>query len=454
MNVTAKFAEFIVSLRYNDLDTETINAAKDLILDDLGNTLAGVNEPCSVIMRQYVKEEGGSPIAGVIGSGFRSSAALAALVNGTMAHALDFNASLPGATNLGVIVPAILAVGQAYRRSGREILEAFAAGYEVTFNLARGYDPFGIEQVHGQHSPGILSLIGATAAVAKLLHLDQEACQRALGIASSLACGLMANTGYHTKPLHVGSGAWHAVLAGELAQRGFTGNPNVIEHPVGFAYSVLAAGDLARIHYDRMVDELGCVYHLNNKYFNIKRYPCCRHTHRALDALLALMSECSISYGQVVKVDLETDEFPPFFHSTPATGYEGKFSYQYVLAAALRDGKIGPQTFSDEYANDPALQEAMRKIRVLAQNEGGEESLVRVTVCLTDGRRYSREVAYAVGHPRNPAPRSMVEAKYRDNASTILSGKLIETPIEMITRIEQLSNISELVDVVTFVRSP
>src|SRR5437870_640061 len=222
MNVTGKIAQFVVDTKYEKIPPKAIETAKTAILDCLGVALAGSKEEDAKICAQIARQEGAREEATVIGQKLKTSALHAALANGTAAHALDFDHSF---TLMGQptapIIPAVFSLGDSLGASGRQIIEAYAAGFEVTGKLAYSLR----DTPHdGWHAPSTLGSFGAAAACAKLLRLNSSQIEMALGITASMASGIVGNFGTMTKPLHVGLGARNGVLAARLAQSGFTAN--------------------------------------------------------------------------------------------------------------------------------------------------------------------------------------------------------------------------------------
>src|SRR5262245_25106497 len=232
MDVTAKIAQFIVDTRFENLPPKAIGTAKVAVRDCLGVALAGSREEDAQICARVARQEQAKEETSVIGQGFKSSALNAALANGTAAHAMDFDHSF---TLMGQptapIIPATFALGEALGASGRSLIEAYAIGYEVTGKLVHSLRD---SEHDGWHAPSSVGCFGATAACAKLLGLGSAQVEMALGMAASMAGGIVANFGTMTKPLHVGLGARNGVLAAELAAGGYTANGKAIESGFGF----------------------------------------------------------------------------------------------------------------------------------------------------------------------------------------------------------------------------
>ena len=264
MDVTARLAKFVTDLRYASIPGKAVETAKIAVRDCLGVALAGSREEDARIAAEIARQERAREETSVIGQGFRTSALNAALANGTAAHALDFDHSF---TIMGQptapVAPATFALGEALGANGRQIIEAYVAGFEVTAKLVHSLR----DSAHdGWHAPSTLGSFGAAAACSKLLGLDAAKTQMALGITASMASGIVANFGTMTKPLHVGLGARNGVLAAKLAAGGYTANVKAIEGGFGF-YKVLHENTPIR---EQAIEELGRSYALVTDGLRIK----------------------------------------------------------------------------------------------------------------------------------------------------------------------------------------
>jgi 2-methylcitrate dehydratase PrpD len=413
-----------------------------------------VGSPTAVgqTITRYVRQRGEAMHAAVIGSGFKSSAPLAALANGTMAHALDYddvNWRLSGHPTVPLL-PAVLALGQEVRASGEEVLLAYAIGFEVESKIGLGVNPRHYDL--GWHATSTLGTLGASAACAKLLRLDVTHTRMALGIAASTAAGLRQNFGTMTKPLHPGQAAMNGVTAAQLAQLGWTADANILEAPYGFCRLYAGAGqhDLGDV-----IKQLGNPYELLTSGVAIKQYPCCAFTHRALDGMLALVQQEALRAEDVAAVECRVGRptTEVLIHTRPHTGLEGKFSMQYCLAAALLDKRIGLLTFSDEQVRRPAAQQLFVRITMTlhpdAERQGGDGEALPVTVAVTnkDGRTFAAQVQYPKGHPANPLSPTAMQEKFEDCAFGVLERPDIRKVIELVQGLEHVAEIGTLMDV-------
>ena len=304
MGATEKIARFIVNTGYEDIPDDAVEKAKRTALDCLGATLAGVVEPVSQTITAYIAKLGGPTQASVIGAGFKVSAPDAALANGAIAHALDYDDCGVKIGHPSVLVlPALLSLGEYLGASGRDTLTAYILGLEVEGKLALHAD-FKLMQSRLNHQSWYGS-VGAAAACAKLLRLDVARTRMALGIAANFACGLSANHGSMAGAMAAANACRNGVIAALMAQEGITANPDIIEAKNGF-YDTLVGRD----HYDAegMAEGVGNPFYIVSPGIGLKKYPSCYHTHRALDGVFQLLGEHRLSDSDIAEVDVGTSE--------------------------------------------------------------------------------------------------------------------------------------------------
>jgi 2-methylcitrate dehydratase PrpD len=440
MSVAAKIARFVVETKYEDLPSRAVEVGKTAFIDCLGVALAGSKEASAKICAQIARQESASGEATVFGQGFKSSALNAAFINGTAAHALDYD---HGFTLMGQptapIIPAVLALGESVGASGRQLLEAYAVGFEVTGKLVLSLRD---STQNGWHAPGTLGCFGATVACAKLLPLKASEVEMALGITASMASGIVSNFGTMTKPLHVGLGAKNGVLAAKLAQSGYTANAQALEAGNGFYdmyYRSTPAGNSP-------LEQLGQSYELE-KGIKIKPYPCGGLTHAAIDAVLDIRARQRVTPQEVEAVDVDVSEhtYNRIVFNVPQTGLEGKFSMGYILSRALIDGKVGLDAFTDAAVCDRRVLELaervnMRLDRSLKQGNEGSRPC-RVLIRLKNGTTLSREIEFAKGGAEVPLSPQELREKFAECARQAIDEKSIERVLEYVERLETLKDI-------------
>jgi 2-methylcitrate dehydratase PrpD len=397
------------------------------VLDTVACMIAGTREAPGRLLGEWVREEGGAPDAHVVGQRLKVPAPAAAWVNGTLGHALDFddvNGAVHGHPST-VVVPAALAVAEQADRDGASLLAGYVAGVEVMAALGRALGHPHYER--GWHATATLGTVGAAVAAARVLGLTPEAMRRAIGIAVSEAGGVRRNFGTMTKPLHAGLAARNGVVAALLAARGFEAAPDALEAPAGFFAAF--SGDMppadAETTAHRALEDLGQAWALLDPGLDVKRYPCCYATHRALDAMLELVADVHPEPDavQAVHVRVPPGGLVPLIYRYATTGLQGKFSMAYVMAAALVDGQVGLATFSDAAVAREAVQRLQRRVTAeedpgLGQHGYGQSptraGAVVVEVTMADGRRWERAVTAPRGSAVRPLTWDELTAKLQD----------------------------------------
>ena len=451
---TERIAEFIEQMSYEQLPAAAVEVSKRSILDCLGVALAGCEEDAGRIVSEYAKDTG-KPEAGVIGGGFKTSIDQAAWVNGTKAHALDYDDyfipdHLTPYHPTVAILPAVLAVGENLHISGKKVLLSYITGFEVEARIAmvcakQQYDL-------GWHTTSTLGSIGAAAAIAKMLKLNEEKIRIALGIASSLSGGLRKNFGTMTKPLHAGNAARTGVIAATLAQRGFTADRNILDSPLSFC-EVL--GGEAEQEVAKMNQGAKAEFYIVSPGIALKPYPSCAYSHWAIDAALDLRREVMIAPDDIVEVECQTSSGLPrvLIHSHPKTALEGKFSLEFCTAVALIDGGVSLKQFANEKVKDSVVQELIKKIKYVHPSEMGAGLIDlggELVVKLRNGKIYSRKVDIAKGNPENPLSSDELIHKYRDCAGLSLSPEDTNKSLDLLLNLESIRDIAELMDIFTF----
>jgi 2-methylcitrate dehydratase PrpD len=423
---TRDIARFVIETPSDAVPAPTLEAVNRSCFDALGVLLAGSTQPVGQIVERYALARGGTAESTLLPSGARISAPEAAFANATMAHALDYDDMGGYGHPTAPLLPALLALGEKTGATGMDLLTSYAVGFEVGYALCKGgnYDQY----EKGFHSTPVFGTVAAAAACARLLGLTVDQAANALGIAASEASGVGRNNGSMTKPLHAGMAARNGVVAALLAQDGLTAIPDVYEAPQGFAETFLGSG---RYDLERVVEMMGNPFHAQDQLV-IKKYPCCGGSHSALDALFAIMREHALRYDDVEAIEVRAMRYtsPVLRYPEPPTGLTGKFSVYHTLGAAIREGEVRIDAFTDQRVNDPALVEARGKVHaeVLSRwdpraRSHGDHS-TPVTVRLKDGRAFTKGVGFQEIHgaPADPLSRDELVAKFRANVGLALRG--------------------------------
>ncbi len=451
MNITERIGEYVTSADIEDFPPDAIEAAKAAIMDCLACMLAGSRETLSDILCRYVGAETAAPAASVVGRGFRTSAANAALVNGAMAHALDYDdiTQITKTHPTAVLLPASLAVAEEFGGSGKDLLLGYASGFEVACAVGEALSEAYYDDL-GWHPTGPLGAVGAAAAASKIMGMDPEQTAMAVSLAASQASGLRQNFGTMTKPFHAGDAARAGVVSAKLVRDGFTASDDALEGRFGF---IRAFSGGQGFDSEQVTQNLGNKCYLVDSGIEIKKYPCCGSAHLALDATFDLLSQSAIDPGAVDRIDVMVDFDPPrsLIHARPVSSLEGKFSMQYCLAAALLDRRVGLQSFTDDQVMRPEAQTMIPRIemRRIPGNEGQPswaEGYHQVEVQMRDGSVLRQQAHRANTGALRGVTMDDVRAKFRDCASETLSEA---TTAEVLSRLDELEKgepVSDLTD--------
>jgi 2-methylcitrate dehydratase PrpD len=424
---TQSWAESITKIRFADLAPNVIEKAKLLVLDFLGATAAGSNTPTAGMLQRAVAEELGPGSCWIIGRENRKTSALmAALINGFNAHIVEYDDTHrnslyhPGAPTM----PAALVTAQFSGANGRTLIEGIVAGYEIGIRLAEAINP-----AHYQfwHTTGTVGCFAAAAASGKILGLTGEQLMWALGNAGTQAAGLweFQADGAMTKPLHPGKAAQAGILAAFLSRQGFTGTSTILEGKQGFCKATSSQYDMSRIvPKDQDLPRLLEV--------TFKNYPSCGHTHTPIDAALKLYPDLRETNEKIAKVKVITNQVAVRVagNDRPQTEYEAKFSIPYCVAYALQYGRLDLFSFGEEALQDSQVRLLMKKVELQIGEEMErvfqQKRPTELHITLEDGLTLSSRVEFRRGDPENPPTAEEVRAKYRMLVQPVLSPSQIE----------------------------
>ena len=327
MEVVKKLAEFVVKTNFEALPQEAVTVAKKAFLDTLGVALAGSIEPASKIITGFVKKLGDRPSCGIIAGKVRTSSLNAALANGVIAHVLDYDDT--GAGSQGhpsvPLFSTVLALGEELGCSGKEILTAYVLGAEVWAKVAAQMPML---HMKGWHPTAVFGTLGAGMAAAKLLKLNVEQTMMALGLAGSQAAGVVQNFGTFTKSFHAGNAARSGIMAALLVKDGYTATQDILEGHVGFPVTFFGG---EKVNVAGMAENLGHPFAVVSPGVNVKKFPACYATHRAIDATIHLAKENNLKPEEVAEVDVQV---PPrtvkiLFYDKPTTALRSEIQHAF-----------------------------------------------------------------------------------------------------------------------------
>ena len=423
--LTQELGQFVAALDGAAVPAPARAAVRRGIADCVGVLLAGRNEPVVELAAATIAVAAAGEAAVLVDRG-RAAAADAAFVNATAAHVFDYDdTGLDGHPSV-VLAPVVLA--EAERTGGRwgDCVTAYVAGYETWAELS-GRD---LDRHHGKgwHPTAVFGTVAAAAAVARFRRLPPAQAAHALGIAASMAAGVVANFGSMTKSLQVGWAVRNGMHAAALAERGATAAPDALEHPRGLLAALSPAG---RVRLDGPC-QAGRPWQIERQGLNIKRYPVCYALHRAVDAAATLHPALAGRTSEIeqVVVHLGRLQAAMLRSSRPTTGLDARFSAEYAVACMLLRGHVQLADFDDAQVNDAAVQALLRKVTV--QPDAAVDALEpifspadHVEVLLRDGTHLvSEPVARALGHATRPIDATALQVKFDDCA-----GRSAEPPL-------------------------
>ncbi|HYB73381.1 MAG TPA: MmgE/PrpD family protein [Candidatus Sulfotelmatobacter sp.] len=434
--ITAALAEFVVGTRFEGLPAAVVAQAKRCILDCLGVAIRGGEEPLAKAQAALLERAAPRGPATVWAGRRRTGILEAALANGTLGHALDFDDTYQPVPihSSAPLVPALFALAETIPCNGKDLLAAFAAGCEASIRIGLAVGRSHIEK--GWHGTGTFGTFGAAAGAGRLLGLDAGRLAQALGIASVQAAGLIrAAVGTMCKPLHAGKAAMNGLLAACLARDGFTGPPEILTDKQCFG-ELFGGPTLVP---ERAVDGLGRRYEMLN--ISFKPYACCSQTHATADAVRALRGAHNLTPDGVESITLTVNPVAANVAGIPRpTGSaEGKFSLAYVAALALAGEPLGIAGFDPGRVARPALQALCSRV-TLEVKPGMGDVETQATIVTKDGRRLAHYVPEARGNPGNPLTDDEIRAKFLDLAGPVLGPRRARRLMRAVLALETAEN--------------
>lgn len=447
MSLSLEMAKRIRAMRFDNLPSEAVHWAKVAILDTVGVAIQGGRDDSTRIASKVLLTSApGSSL--LFGQDKRTTALDAARINGVAAHALDFDdgnntfAGHPSAP----ILPALFALADESKISGRDFIAAFVAGYEAECRISLGVNLY--QYLRGWHTTTTIGVLGAAAAAAHLLKLDEQQISRALAIAASTASGIRSNVGTMTKPLHNGQATHNGLYAALLAREGYTASDLAFEGEMGYFECYNGKGNFDA---SRIMPGWGEPLSIIQPGPGIKVYPCCASTHPAIDCAIIIANQHNLKPEDIAKVESYTHT-RRLFHTNrpdPKTSVDAKFSVQYSVARGLVDRKVVVEHFAGNAYEDARTQAVMKKVMAAAytteqfpaDNHFGAE--VRVT--LNNGKVLTHKVDQPYGRTTSAAlPPEMLRAKFENCINGIVHESNVPGLYDALTKLDSLNDVRDV----------
>jgi 2-methylcitrate dehydratase len=448
MTITAKMARWATNLKFEQLSQDAVHQAKRFLLDSLGCALGGYLQHDVRIVLQVLNEVAGSGPATVIGDGRKVDLVSASLANALMIRVMDYNDIYwkQDPSHPSDIFPAAIACSERAGSGGRELIVGLVLGHEFEMRFCEAAFP-GIRE-RGWHHATLTAFVSPIVA-GRALHLGWEQVQHAIGISASrhstlgaVTAGKLTMMKNTVDPMATQSG----VLAALLAEKGYTGPEHVVDGKEGLAHCFGPEWKLGVL-----VDGLGDSWRISQ--CGMKAFPTEALTHTPISAVLDLVRERDLKPEQVQKIHIRSlaraaDILADPSKYDPHTKETADHSLPYVVAAALVDRQVTPLQFTPEKIMDPAIRAQLKKIEVVADPEVEKAfpalQRVIVTIRMTDGREFKRQLDYPKGDPRNPLSDSEVEEKFDALAEPVLSQAARRRVIDVVWDLEKLGSVCEL----------
>lgn len=444
-------AEFITTAEVANAGPEATDMAKRVIADTVAVIMSGAGSDLAGPVLDHARRMGPGSVP-LLGTDETASAPMAALVGGTFGAALDFDdvlSMMPGHP-AAVIMPALISQLHEAPLSGRAFIDAYLIGLEAGSKLSQGV---GIRHYQrGFHTTGTIAIFCAVGALARRFGLTVDQTRMAMSLAASTASGLQANFGTMTKPFHSGWAAQSALVAVDLVRAGFTASLSALEDKGGY----LSAYGTEESDAGKVLPLLGKPWTIVSPGITLKKFPACYATHRAIAAVGEIEEEVGPLLEQVETLTCRVvpGALLPLRFNRPRTGLEGKFSMPYGLAVAMLDRQLTIASFEDPAVLRPEIQALYDRIEVIEDEACGAEDpdydkksagtrgFVLVEALLKDGRRVSRRVDIAPGHPKRPLTWDDLNRKFLDCAASCgVDAGVAQEVFDALRRLETLTDV-------------
>lgn len=448
--ISQRIAEFALSPSLSKAPEAVVEYGKLLLMDTFGVAMSCQDMDHAKAVRGALKEMGSVPCCTLWGTEEKARLADAVLYNAALIHGADYDDTHVGGIvhPSAAVVSTALTVGEQCGATGRQMMEAILAGWEIIVRLALAAK--GRFHDVGFHGTGIVAPFAAACTAARLLGDSRETLVNALGICGSQAAALQEflRDGSWVKKMHPGWAAHSAIYALSLARNGFTGPREVFEGEFGMWKTHCGGTD----GLEEAFSDLGEVWHTTE--ITVKLYPVCHMTHSFIDCMLALQREEGFTAEDIDSAECRIESrcypivcTPRESKTRPNTDYIMRFSLPYVVAVAAVKGRVSPWEIDLKYAQDPQLCGLMDRIQCVDDNSKRNPGYFPgfLTVTLKDGRRFVRDQRYEMGTAQNPLDPAAVQKKFMDNLEPFYTSAQIQQIADILRRFDALPGAGELI---------
>jgi 2-methylcitrate dehydratase PrpD len=461
--VTRELARHAATLRYEALPSALVEIIKQCVLDTLGVSMgASTLAPEARILADYVTEQGGKPEATLLGFGGKAPAALAAFLNGSLGHMLDYDDMGESGHPSIVTIPVALAIAEKTGGvDGREFIAAVAAGMDVMTRISRAIDVPDWTMTEGWFATQLLGFMAGAATAGRLLGLDAEKMENALGIGFNQLSGtrqMAEGAATHMRSMQAGFSGQGAVLAADLARRGIIGSKDVVEGRYGFFRTYIRG---CEPDWNEIVDGLGEKFPLVEKH-GFKVWPACAYTRTTNAATLTMREQHGLKPEDVESITIVggtggTQQLcePIAAKRRPQVSIDGKFSIPFTTAVMMAKGNVTLRDYTEAGLRDPAVLAVADRVSYRPGSQpvtgkGGSQDVSKtaVEIVTKDGRCFEHRSTGVPGDPKNPVGWERLEAKFRDCVSFSakpVDAAALDRAVKRIRDLEQLSDATEIV---------
>lgn len=440
MEISTQLARFVTETKYPEIPEEVLEFTKELTMKTIAGMVVGSSLPPSRKMARIIKNRNVNGDIGVVGCGFQTSLWESIFLNAFFAHASELeDDAFGGSVSWDItVIPLLFPLAQQQRLSGKALLEALAIGLEVHVRTCM----FRSERLGLMLIPGA---VGPAAGAAKALGLGTKETTSAIGLSMSNVPLSVTNFGTDAHYFESALQSLQGMIAAEMAKEGMSSNPNISTYLSNY----LGKEEVAP---ERIVEDLGKKWMLRNIW--VKKYPCCFLNHRQVDIVLGLRKKHNLSYEEVEKIIVHAspgDE--PCNRPEPRTVGDLQFSFYHILGAAMLDGDVNFTHIDTDILTNQKYKEARSKVEVIVHPELSGEVMVapaRVIIKTKDGREFSGNRDYPIGSTNEPLTMDQFKELYIKFTQGILSEKHIRKTLNDIVNMEKLSDVGELMDILTF----